>query len=176
MTSDAPINGYQRLGVILMKIKIYAIGKIKEPYLKIGIDEYLKKIKPYCNVEIVELNDEPIPNNPSASQIEIAKNKEGEKVLQNLKDNEYLIGLDLNKKELESPRFAEFLDKNLVNNGASISFVIGGSYGLSDKLKSRCNDSLSLSKMTFLHQMTRLILLEQIYRAFKILRGETYHK
>ena len=159
-----------------MKIKVYAIGKIKEAYLKIGLDEYLKKIRPYCQVEIVEFNDEPIPNNPNNSEIEIAKKKEGEKVLQNLKSNEYLIGLDLNKKELESPQFAEFLNEKLVNNGASVSFVIGGSYGLSDELKNRCNDSVSLSKMTFLHQMTRLILLEQIYRSFKILRNETYHK
>ena len=159
-----------------MKIKIYAIGKIKEDYLKIGIGEYIKKIKPYSQIEIVEVNDEPIPNNPNSSEIEMAKNKEGEKVLQLIKNNEYLIGLDLNKKELESPAFAEFLDKNLVNNGSSISFVIGGSYGLSNELKNRCNDSVSLSKMTFLHQMTRLILLEQIYRAFKILRNETYHK
>ena len=159
-----------------MKIKIYAIGKIKENYLKLGIEEYLKKIKPYCQIEIVEVNDEPIPNNPNDSEIEIAKNKEGEKVLQLLKPGEYLIGLDLNKKELESPAFAEYLNKKLENSGASISFVIGGSYGLSDALKNRCNDSISLSKMTFLHQMTRLILLEQIYRAYKILRNETYHK
>ncbi len=159
-----------------MKIRIYAIGKIKENYLKIGVDDYLKKIRPYCQIEIVELNDEPIPNNPNHSEIEIAKNKEGEKVLQQLKNNEYLIGLDLNKKELESPQFAEFLNEKLVLGGSLISFVIGGSYGLSDELKRRCNDSISLSKMTFLHQMTRLILLEQIYRAFKILRNETYHK
>lgn len=159
-----------------MKIRIYAIGKIKENYLKIGIDDYLKKIKPYCQIEIVEVNDEPIPNNPNNSEIEIAKNKEGEKVLQIIKPNEYLIGLDLGKKELESPAFAEYLDKKMEISGANLSFVIGGSYGLSDALKSRCNDSISLSKMTFLHQMTRLILLEQIYRAFKILRNETYHK
>ena len=159
-----------------MKIKIYAIGKIKENYLKIGIDEYLKKIKPYSQIEIVEVNDEPIPNNPNNSEIEIAKNKEGERVLQLIKPGEYLIGLDLGKKELESPAFAEYLNKKMENSGASLSFVIGGSYGLSDELKNRCNDSISLSKMTFLHQMTRLILLEQIYRAFKILRNETYHK
>ena len=159
-----------------MKIKVYAIGKIKENYLKIGIDDYLKKIKPYSQIEIVEVNDEPIPNNPNNSEIEIAKNKEGEKVLQLIKSSEYLIGLDLNKKELESPAFAEYLNKKMENAGASISFVIGGSYGLSNELKNRCNDSISLSKMTFLHQMTRLILLEQIYRAFKILRNETYHK
>ena len=159
-----------------MKIRVYAIGKIKENYLKIGIDDYVKKIKPYCQIEIVELNDEPIPNNPNHSEIEIAKNKEGERVLQMVKYSEYLIGLDLGKKELESPEFAAYLDKKMENSGASISFVIGGSYGLSDALKNRCNDSISLSKMTFLHQMTRLILLEQIYRAFKILRNETYHK
>ena len=159
-----------------MKIKIYAIGKIKEDYLKIGIGEYIKKIKPYSQIEIVEVNDEPIPNNPNSSEIEIAKNKEGEKILQLIKNNEYLIGLDLNKKELESPAFAEYLDKKMEISGANVSFVIGGSYGLSDALKNRCNDSISLSKMTFLHQMTRLILLEQIYRAFKILRNETYHK
>ena len=159
-----------------MKIRIYAIGKIKENYLKIGIDEYLKKIKPYSQIEIVEVNDEAIPNNPNNSEIEIAKNKEGERVLQLLKPGEFLIGLDLGKKELESPAFAEYLNKKMENSGASLSFVIGGSYGLSDELKNRCNDSISLSKMTFLHQMTRLILLEQIYRAFKILRNETYHK
>lgn len=159
-----------------MRIKIYAIGKIKENYLKIGIDEYLKKIRPYSQIEIVELNDEPIPNNPNNSEIELAKNKEGDKVLSLLKNNEYLIGLDLNKKEFDSVEFANYINTKLVDSGASISFVIGGSYGLSDELKKRCNDSISLSKMTFLHQMTRLILLEQIYRAFKILRNETYHK
>lgn len=159
-----------------MRIKIYAIGKIKDEYLKLGINDYLKKIKPYVNLEIIEVNDEPIYQNASEADIEIAKNKEGEKVFQLLKNNEYLIGLDLNKKELESPEFADYLNKKLENNGAQISFVIGGSYGLSNQLKNRCNDSLSLSKMTFLHQMTRLILLEQIYRAFKILRNETYHK
>ena len=159
-----------------MKIKVYAIGRIKENYLKLGIDDYLKKIRPYCQIEIIEVNDEPIPNNPSNSEIEIAKKNEGEKVLQMLKNGEYLIGLDLDKKELKSPEFAEYLNKKLENSGASISFVIGGSYGLSNELKNRCNDSISLSKMTFLHQMTRLILLEQIYRAFKILRNETYHK
>ena len=159
-----------------MKIKIYAIGKIKEIYLKLGIEEYLKKIRPYSQIEIVEVNDEPIPNNPNDSEITIAKNKEGEKVLQLVKSGEYLIGLDLNKKELESPAFAEYLNEKFVLGGSQISFVIGGSYGLSDALKNRCNDSVSLSKMTFLHQMTRLILLEQIYRAFKILRNETYHK
>lgn len=159
-----------------MKIKIYAIGKIKEKYLKDGIHEYLERIKPYCHIEIVEVNDEPIRENPHDSEIKIAIDNEGKRVLKLLKENEYLIGLDLGKKELNSVEFADFLEKKIIQGGSNISFVIGGSYGLSDELKRRCNDSISLSKMTFLHQMTRLILLEQIYRAFKINRNETYHK
>lgn len=159
-----------------MKIKIYAIGKIKEQYLKTGIDEYLTRLKPYCQVEIVEVNDEPIADNPHLSEIKKAIDLEGQKVLKLLKPSDYLIGLDLGKKELDSLSFAQYLNEKFIIGGSSISFVIGGSYGLSDALKSRCNDSISLSKMTFLHQMTRLILLEQIYRAFKINRNETYHK
>ena len=159
-----------------MKIKIFAIGKIKEKYLKDGINEYLERIKPYSQIEIIEVNDEPIVDNPHPSDIKKAIDTEGSRVLKLLKPNDYLIGLDLNKKEMSSPEFAEFLNKKFVSGGSNISFVIGGSYGLSDELKQRCNDSISLSKMTFLHQMTRLILLEQIYRAFKINRNETYHK
>ncbi len=159
-----------------MKIRILAIGKIKEKYLKDGIEEYVSRIRPYSQIEIVEVNDEPIPDNPNDSEIKKAIDSEGKKVLKLLKPSDYLIGLDLNKKELNSEQFADFLQKKFVLGGSSISFVIGGSYGLSDELKNRCNDSISLSKMTFLHQMTRLILLEQIYRAFKINRNETYHK
>ena len=159
-----------------MKIKIYAIGKIKENYLKIGIEEYLMRIKPYSQIEIIEVKDEPINDNPSLKDIEKAKDNEGLRVLKLLKNNEYLIALDLNKKQFKSEQFADFLMQKLEENGSSISFVIGGSYGLSDELKKRSNYSISLSDMTFLHQMTRLILLEQIYRAFKILNKEIYHK
>ena len=158
-----------------MKIKIYCIGKIKEQYLKDGINEYVKRILPYSNIEIIEVNDSKVKDNPNSSDIEKAKNEEGERVLKLIK-NDYLIGLDLNKKEPTSEEFAAFLHSKLVEGGSNISFVIGGSYGLSDSLKMRCNSSISLSKLTFLHQMTRLILLEQIYRAFKILNNETYHK
>ena len=159
-----------------MKIRIIAIGKIKEDYLKMGINEYLKRLKPYVNMEIVEVNDEPVNDNPSLSQIEIVKNKEGEKVLKLLKEGDYVINLDLNQKQYSSEEFAKFIDEKMMLGGASITFVIGGSYGLSDALKRRANTSISLSNMTFLHQMTRLILLEQIYRAFKINRNEVYHK
>ena len=158
-----------------MKIKIYAIGKIKEQYLKDGINEYLKRISPYSNIEIVEVNDSKVKDNPNQSDIEKAKNEEGDRVLKLIK-NDFLIGLDMNKQELTSEEFADFLNRKMIESGSNILFVIGGSYGLSDDLKKRCNTSISLSKMTFLHQMTRLILLEQIYRAFKILNNETYHK
>ena len=159
-----------------MKIKIYAIGHLKELYLKQGINEYLERLKPYTQIEIIEVNDESILDNPSPKDIEIAKSKEGQKVIKLLKNNEYLIGLDLVKKQPTSEEFAKYLEEKLVQGGANLSFVIGGSYGLSDELKKRCNDRIGLSNMTFLHQMTRLILLEQIYRAFKINRNEVYHK
>ncbi len=159
-----------------MKIRIIAIGKIKEDYLKNGINEYLKRLQAYAQTEIAEVMDEPVKDNPSLSEIEIVKNKEGQKVLKLLKPGDYVINLDLNKKELTSPEFAKYLEDKFVVGNSSLTFIIGGSYGLSDELKKRANDSLSFSKMTFLHQMTRLILLEQIYRAFKINRNETYHK
>lgn len=158
-----------------MKIKIYCIGKLKEQYLKDGINEYIKRISPYSSVEIIEVMDSKIKDNPNFFDIIKAKNEEGQRVLKLLK-NDYLIGLDLNKKEMTSEEFADFINNKMVEGGSSISFVIGGSYGLSDELKSRCNTFITLSKLTFLHQMSRLILLEQIYRSFKILNNETYHK
>lgn len=158
-----------------MNIKIYCIGKIKEQYLKDGISEYLKRLSPYAKTEIIEVADSKVKDNPNDFDITKAKNEEGDRVLKLLK-NDYLIGLDLNKKEFTSEEFADFIQQKFVEGGSSISFVIGGSYGLSDSLKKRCNSSISLSKLTYLHQMTRLILLEQIYRAFKILNNETYHK
>ena len=159
-----------------MKIRIIAVGKIKEAYLKMGIEEYLKRLKPYSQIEIIEVLDEPVCENPNESQIKLVKDKEGLKVLKYIKPGDFVINLDLNKNEFSSETFAAYLDKKMEISKSFLTFVIGGSYGLSDELKKRANDSISLSKMTFLHQMSRLILLEQIYRAFKINKNETYHK
>ena len=172
--SDALINVSQPSEAI-MTVKIYCVGKIKDFY-KTGVDEYVKRLSSYAKIEIIEVKDESIADKPSEKEIIKAKDTECSRVLKLLKPNEYLIGLDLNKKELGSVEFSKYLEDKLNSNGASISFVIGGSYGLSDELKKRVNDSLSFSKMTFPHQLARLILLEQIYRAFKILNNETYHK
>ena len=126
-----------------MKIKIYCIGKIKEQYLKDGINEYVKRISPYSAIEIIEVADSKVKDNPNDSDVSKAKNEEGERVLKLLK-NDYLIGLDLNKPEITSEEFAQFINKKFVEGGSNISFVIGGSYGLSDALKARCNSSISL--------------------------------
>ena len=158
-----------------MKIKIYAIGKVKDFY-KLGCDEYLKRLSSYVKIEVIELKDESLSEKPHDSEIKKAIEIEGKRVLSQIKDNEYLISLDLNKKEMGSVEFSKYLSNKLESNRSSVSFVIGGSYGLSDELKNRTNDSISLGKMTFPHQLARLILLEQIYRAFKILNNETYHK
>lgn len=130
-------------------------------------------IRPYSQIEIIEVNDEAIVNQ---KEIEKGIIKEGERILKLIHDNDYVISLDLNKKQLTSIEFAKYLDEKLTISGAYLTFVIGGSYGLSEDVKKRMNDSLSLSKMTFLHMMCRLILLEQIFRAFKINNNETYHK
>lgn len=159
-----------------MKIKIVAVGKIKENYLKDGISEYLLRLSAYAKTKIVEVPDSKVKDNPNEADILKVINEEGERILSKIKSGEYVINLDLNKKEFDSIEFSKFIESKLVEGGSSITFVIGGSYGLSQKVKERANYSISLSKMTFLHQMTRLILLEQIYRSFKILNNETYHK
>lgn len=158
-----------------MNLKIYVIGKVKDFY-KVASDEYIKRISGYAKIEVVELKDDSISDKPSLTEIEKAKNNEGKRVLSLLKNDEYLIGLDLNKKEYTSEEFAKFLVDKLVEQGSNISFVIGGSYGLSDELKKRVNTSVTLSKLTFPHQLARVVLLEQIFRAFKIINNETYHK
>lgn len=151
-------------------IKIVAVGKIKDKHLQALIDDYTKKISNYHKIEIIEVKDEPIKDNT----LEVL-NIEATRVLNKIKDNEYVILLDLHGKETDSVSFSKHLDKLFIHN-SNICFVIGGSLGLGEELIKRSNERLKLSEMTFLHGMTRLIILEQIYRAFKILRNETYHK
>lgn len=159
-----------------MQITLVTVGKIKEQYLKEAINEYIKRLSPYSKINIIEVMDEPIVDNPSKKEIEKAIDKEGEKILSHLPNNSYVINLDLNKKEYDSIEFASFLQKRIDTYSNHLVFVIGGSYGLSEKVKNNAKESISISKMTFTHQMTRLLLLEQIYRAFKINNNETYHK
>ena len=159
-----------------MKIKIIAVGKVKENYLKEGINEYLLRLSPYAKTEIIEVDDSKVKDNPNQSDITKVINEEGDRVLSKIKNTDYVINLDLNKKEFDSVEFSKFIESKMVEGGSSLTFVIGGSYGLSQQVKERANYAISLSKMTFLHQMTRLILLEQLYRSFKILNNETYHK
>ena len=159
-----------------MKITLYCIGSLKERYWKEACEEYLKRILPYAKITVEEYPDIPERGKSSAMEIEEIKNKEGEKILSRLGPNEYLIALDLNKKQLDSVAFASYLEKAFEQHDASVSFVIGGSNGLSDALKKRANDSLSFGEMTFPHQLSRVMLLEQIYRAFRIMKHQPYHK
>ncbi|MBQ6217992.1 MAG: 23S rRNA (pseudouridine(1915)-N(3))-methyltransferase RlmH [Erysipelotrichaceae bacterium] len=151
-------------------IKVIAIGKVKDKHLSALIDDYIKKIQRYHKIEVVEVKDEPITDNEKA-----VLDKEGQRALDKIDAGEYVILLDLHGKSIDSVSLAEKID-SLFNSHPKITFVIGGSLGLSEKLRERANEKIRLSDLTFLHQMTRLILLEQIYRSFKILNHETYHK
>ncbi len=155
-----------------MRIKIIALGKIKEKFLKDGIDEFLKRLTPYTSIEIVELSPVEIKDN----QIEKALLEEGEKILANIKPDSYVITMEILGKQLSSENFASKINEITINGTNELVFVIGSSCGIAPTVSARANFKLSISKMTFLHQFARLLLVEQIYRAFKILKNETYHK
>lgn len=159
-----------------MNISIITIGKLKEKYLKQGIDEYLKRLTPYAKVEIIELPDEKAPENLSDIEMEQVKEKEGERILSKISDDTHVIALAIEGKMKSSEQLAKDLDQLATYGKSKVAFVIGGSLGLSPAVMKRSNDTLSFSKMTFPHQLMRLILLEQVYRAFRINRGEPYHK
>ena len=158
----------------MVNIKLIAIGKIKESFHKEEINEFVKRLSKYCKVNIVEVEEYKIKEE-SPSLIKQCLIKEGESLLKNVKDDDYLILFDIHGQEMPSDEFASKIDE-LVSYGKNITFAIGGSYGLSDATRKRSNMQLKLSEMTFTHQMTRVIILEQIYRAFKIINKETYHK
>ena len=150
-------------------IKIITVGSIKEKYLKDAIEEYTKRISKYTNIEIIEVKDEGLVEPNKSLQLE------EEKILKHINDKDYIITLEIEGKELSSTELAEKLDK-ITLEASTITFIIGGSYGLSQNIKDKAKLHLSFSKMTFPHQLFRVLLLEQIYRAFKINNNESYHK
>lgn len=158
-----------------MKITIIAVGKIKEKYLTAGIAEFTKRLTPYCRLSILELDEERMPDNPSPAEKAKVLDKEGERIRKHIKDDTHCILLDVAGKQASSEELSEKLDKLAVNGKSDITFVIGGAFGLSPEVVKAANERLSFSKMTFTHQMIRLLLVEQIYRAFRISRGEPYH-
>ncbi|MEG1500921.1 MAG: 23S rRNA (pseudouridine(1915)-N(3))-methyltransferase RlmH [Clostridiales bacterium] len=159
-----------------MRITIIALGKLKEKYLQDGIQEYLKRLTPWAKMEIIQLADEKIPNNGSQGEIEKIKEKEGQRILASLPANCYHIALDIKGENLASEALAAKIADLTVNGYSHLVFSIGGSLGLSPQVTESADFLLSFGKMTFPHQLMRLILAEQIYRVFKINRGESYHK
>ncbi|NFA61154.1 23S rRNA (pseudouridine(1915)-N(3))-methyltransferase RlmH [Clostridium sporogenes] len=159
-----------------MNISVISVGKIKEKFLKAAIDEYSKRLTKYCKLNIIEVPDEKTPDNASFKEENIIKEKEGNLILKHIKDSGFVIALDLKGKFITSEEFSGLIENCRLTGNSTITFVIGGSLGLSDQVLSRANYKLSFSKMTFPHQLFRVMLLEQIYRAFRILSGEPYHK
>ena len=158
---------------VKLKIKIIALGKIKEKFLKNGIDEFLKRLSPYTTVSFLEISPIEVKDMNLKNKILL---QEGEKILSNIKNTDFVITMEISGKEFSSEEFAQKINE-ITNLGIQeVVFVIGSSHGLGENISNRADLKMSLSKMTFLHEFARLILVEQIYRAFKILKGETYHK
>lgn len=159
-----------------MKITILCVGKVKEKFYRDAIAEYSKRLSRYCKLEIIEVSDEKTSEQATQTEIDIVKNKEGERLLKNIKDDAYVICLAIDGKQLDSVELSHKMDKLMTGGKSHLVFVIGGSLGLSDDVLKRADYKLSFSKMTFPHQLMRVILLEQIYRSFRISNNEPYHK
>lgn len=159
----------------MLNINIICVGKIKENYLKDAISEYSKRLSKFCNLNITELSDEKLPNKLNNSIINEIKNKECNKIIQTIKKDSYIICLDLKGKEFSSEEFSQKIDNISLNFNSSITFIIGGTLGLNQEILSLANEKICFSKMTFPHQLIRVFLLEQLFRAFKISNNETYH-
>lgn len=158
-----------------MKIKILCVGKIKEKFFNEALLEYKKRLSGYCKIEIIEVSDEKIKYENDSNK-EIAMKKEGERLLAKIKDNDYLITLEIKGEKMSSENLANKINKLSIEGVSNIVFLIGGSYGINKEVRNRSNFSLSFSEMTFPHQLMRVVLLEQIYRIFKINKNEPYHK
>lgn len=159
-----------------MKITLITVGKIKEKYLKDAIAEYSKRLSKYCKLEIIEVADEKTPDNASEAMEEIIRVKEAEKILKYVKKDAYVVTLEIQGKELSSEEFAEKIERLGIQGTSHMIFIIGGSIGLGEEVLGKSDFALSFSKMTFPHQLMRVILLEQIYRSYRIINGEPYHK
>ncbi|WBY48982.1 23S rRNA (pseudouridine(1915)-N(3))-methyltransferase RlmH [Latilactobacillus curvatus] len=159
-----------------MNIKVITVGKLKEKYLKAGIAEYAKRLSKFCKFEMIEVADEKAPESLSNAEMTNVKDKEGERILNKIKDKEHVIVLAIQGKERASEEFAQEIQDLATYGKSDITFVIGGSLGTSDAVNKRANDALSFGKLTLPHQLMRLVLTEQIYRAFMINQGGPYHK
>lgn len=159
-----------------MNIQIICIGKLKEKYWTDAIAEYAKRLSRYCNLEIVELKESRLPDKAGAAEEENVKLEEGRAILKAIKEGTFVVTLEILGKQLSSPELAQKIESLSIEGKSNVAFVIGGSLGLSSEVSKRADYKLSFSRMTFPHQMMRVVLLEQIYRSFKIIKNETYHK
>ena len=159
----------------MIKLTLIALGRLKEKYLSAALDEYKKRLSGYCNLDIIELEPVRLPNNPSQNEINTALEKEADNILKKLPEKTTVVSLCVEGKMLSSEQLAERVKLNC-NEGRGLTFIIGSSYGLSERVKKRSDLRLSLSSMTFPHQLFRVMLAEQLYRAFKINEGSAYHK
>lgn len=159
-----------------MKIRILCVGKVKEKYLRDAIDEYMKRMQKFADMEILEVSDEKTEERASETEMESVLSKEGERLMKFIGDRDFVTALDICGVKVSSEGLAERIKNTILKGSSTLDFVIGGSLGLSDSVKKRADFRLSFSDMTFPHQLMRVILLEQIYRAFKINNNEPYHK
>lgn len=159
-----------------LKITILTVGKIKEKYLKDAVAEYTKRLSRYCRLEIIEVIDEKTPDNASAAVEEMIRQKEAERLMKYIRDDAFVITLEINGNMLDSVSFAHKIEQLAINGKSHLIFVIGGSIGLGSEILKRSDFALSFSSMTFPHQLMRVILLEQIYRGYRIIEGAPYHK
>lgn len=159
-----------------MEINIISVGKIKEDYFKKAIEEYEKRLKAYCRVNFIELKDESEEKNLSDKDIDIILDKEGKRILEKIKERSFIIVLDILGRSIDSVEFSKKINDIMLDGISSIDFIIGGSLGISQEVKDKANYSLSFSKFTFPHKLMKVILMEQIYRAFTIINNKTYHK
>lgn len=160
----------------MIKVNIIAVGKLKEKYLKDACGEYLKRLSAYSKVNITEINEERCSDNPSENEIEQVKSKEGERIIAKIPKGSYIIPMCIEGTEMSSEEFSAKLEKISLYGFGDVTFIIGGSFGLSDKVKSLGKIRLSFGKLTLPHQLMRVVLLEQIYRAFSISNNSKYHK